>query len=112
MVHNKIRVILTLLVLIISPIALTKDNPIYLETSFLQSACSLKATRYAKGFCEGAIEAYIGLMPNWCVTDDITHDNIKRFFMTKIQQTPKSPSIRLPAQEFVWKIISMKYPCE
>ena len=59
-----------------------------MQTWFLQSTCEPKQTRYAKGYCEGAIEAYYSLMPNWCAPNDISHGEVKRYVMSKIQQAP------------------------
>ena len=112
MMQDRLRVILTSIILVISPSAIADRISTPMQTWFLQSACEPKETRYAKGFCEGAIEAYYNLMPNWCVPDDVTHGEVKRYVMIKIQQAPKSPSIRVPAEEFIWEIISKKYPCK
>lgn len=109
---KNLKVIFTLGILVISPVILAKKTPTPIQTWFLQSACELKATRYAKGFCEGVIEAYLSLMPNWCAPKDIADGEVKRYVMTKIQQAPQSPSIQIPAEDFVWEIISKKYPCK
>ena len=110
--RDKLIVFITLGILILSPVIAANRTPISMQTWFLQSACEPKQTRYAKGYCEGAIEAYYSLMPNWCVPNDIPHGEVKRYVMSKIQQAPQSPSIRIPAEEFVWQIISKKYPCK
>ena len=109
---NKLKVFVIIGMLIISPMVGAKRISTPMQTWFLQSACEPKETRYAKGFCEGAIEAYYSLMPNWCVSDDVTHGEVKRYVMSKIQQAPKSPLIRIPAEQFIWKIIAKKYPCK
>lgn len=110
--RNKLKIIIIIGILVISPIIAAERISTPMQTWFLQSACEPKETRYAKGFCEGAIEAYYSLMPNWCVSDDVTHGEVKRYVMSKIQQAPKSPLIRIPAEQFIWKIIAKKYPCK
>ena len=110
--RNKLKIIIIIGILVVSPIVAAERISTPMQTWFLQSACEPKATRYAKGFCEGVIEAYYSLMPNRCVSNDVAHDVAKRYVMSKIQQTPKSPLIRIPAEQFIWKIIAKRYPCK
>ena len=52
--QDRLRVILTSMILVISPSAIADRISTPMQTWFLQSACEPKETRYAKGFCEGA----------------------------------------------------------
>lgn len=112
LMFRNLKVILSVWILVSPPLVAAKKIPTPMQTWLLQSTCDIKATRYAKGFCEGAIEAYFSLMPNWCIPDQVAHGEVKRYVMSKIQQAPKSPSIRVPAEDFIRELISKKYPCK
>ena len=105
--HNSCIVILMLL---ISPMVAADRISTPMEAWFLQAACEPEGSKYAEGFCEGAIEAYYSLMPNWCVPHNTTHGEVKRHVISRIQEVPHG-SRRVPAEKFVWKQISKKWPC-
>ena len=107
---NKFKVFVIIGMLIISPMIGAKRISTPMQTWSLQSACEPKALRYAKGFCEGAIEAYYSLMPNWCVPHNTTHGEVQRHVIARIQELPDG-SRRVPAEKFVWEQISKKWPC-
>jgi len=76
----------------------------------LHSACSeSKSNEFAKGFCDGAIDAFASAIQDWCVPAEVTYGEVKS--LVKSQLSKSVPSATLGALEFVSRAIQKKWPC-
>ena len=66
--------------------------------------------QYAKGFCDGAIDALYSSIKNWCVPGNITHGEVQRYLKRELlKKRPQVPLLN--ADKFVANAISKKWPC-
>lgn len=76
----------------------------------LYSACSdAQSSGYARGFCEGAIDALYSSMQDWCVPSAVTHGEVKRHVKDELLRS--TPPSGLSAFEFVSRAVRRKWPC-
>ena len=76
----------------------------------LHSACrDAQTDEYARGFCDGAIDALYGLMENWCVPSDVTHREVKEHVKDELLRS--APAVGLGAFELVSRAVHRRWPC-
>lgn len=76
----------------------------------LYSACrEADTSEYAKGFCDGAIDAYKGAIRDWCVPPAVTHGEVTRHVKADLLQSP--PPLGLSAIDFVSGSVQRRWPC-
>jgi len=81
-----------------------------MSASYLYVACNEStANDYARGFCDGAIDALYGSIQDWCVPASVTHGEIKLHVKTVLLKSSPSPSIT--ASDFVNRSVQKKWPC-
>ena len=68
-----------------------------------------KNSDYARGFCEGAIDAAYSSIQNWCVPQNITHGEVKDHIRKELLIA--MPSLGLSANKFVTDIVTNKWAC-
>jgi len=84
--------------------------PTPLSTFHLYKACAESNTNeYARGFCDGAIDALYSSIDEWCVPERITHgevnEQVKHMLREQYQSAPED------ALQFVEMAIQQKWPC-
>lgn len=82
-----------------------------MSTIHLYSACK-EATKndYARGFCDGAIDALYSSLENWCVPNNVTHGQVKAKIKEELLRN--IPPISSKAFEFIKKVIGQEWPCQ
>ena len=81
-----------------------------MSATHLYSACNESmSNKYAKGFCEGAIDAFASSIQDWCVPAKVTHGEVKA--QVKNELLKSIPPASLGALEFVSRAIQKKWPC-
>jgi hypothetical protein len=81
-----------------------------MSASHLLAACKESdSNEYARGFCDGAIDALYSSIQDWCVPASVTHgevsDHIKR------QLLNSSHPLSIGAFEFVNRSVQKAWPC-
>jgi hypothetical protein len=88
----------------------TASMPTPMSASYLHYACKeSEQNEYAKGFCEGAIDALYSLIEMWCVPPDITHGEISQHIKKDLLAT--SEELNMSAYDFVKGSIGKAWPC-
>ena len=81
-----------------------------MTASHLLAACQeSNANKYAKGFCDGAIDALYSSIQDWCVPPSVTHGEIKRYIKSALLKS--NPNTSQGALEFVSRAIQKQWPC-
>ena len=81
-----------------------------MSATHLYSACNeSKFNKYAKGFCEGAIDAFASSIQDWCVPTEITNGEVKDHVKNELLNS--IPQASLGALEFVSRTIQKKWQC-
>ncbi|WP_371748001.1 Rap1a/Tai family immunity protein [Hahella aquimaris] len=76
----------------------------------LYAACQdAEKSEYARGFCDGAIDALYSSMDEWCVPPSVTHGEVKA--QVKKELLGRVPQTSYDALEFVKKAVHRKWPC-
>jgi hypothetical protein len=88
----------------------SSSMPTPISASWLHYACKEEASsEYARGFCEGVIDASYSSIQNWCVPEDITHGEVKDHIKTDLLKI--KPTGAVTAIKFVSDSINSKWPC-
>jgi hypothetical protein len=81
-----------------------------MSAGHLFAACNEStANDYAKGFCDGAIDALYGSVQDWCVPASVTHSEVKAYVKNELLKSSPSPSIS--ASDFVNRSVQKRWPC-
>ena len=81
-----------------------------MTASYLFAACNESETNeYARGFCDGAIDALYGSIQDWCVPASVIHGEVKGHIKSELLKSDRSLSIG--AFEFVNRTVQKKWPC-
>jgi len=81
-----------------------------MSASFLYVACEEAETNeYARGFCNGAIDALYSSMDEWCVPKAVTHGEVKEQVVSVLLK--EVPPASHNAMEVVSNAIQQKWPC-
>lgn len=76
----------------------------------LYTACKeVHTSEYARGFCDGAIDALYGSMEEWCVPQGVTHSEVKEKVMEELLGSV--PQTSSDALVFVTIALHRKWPC-
>tara|TARA_Y100001001_G_scaffold145736_1_gene152645 strand:- start:5830 stop:6183 length:354 start_codon:yes stop_codon:yes gene_type:complete len=101
---------LTLALLIAAPLVQADGLATPMSASFLYAACEEAETNeYARGFCEGAIDALYSSMDEWCVPDAVTHGEVKEQVVSVLLK--EAPPASRSAMEVVNDSVQQKWPC-
>ena len=78
--------------------------------TFLYAACTEAETdEYARGFCDGAIDALYSSMEDWCVPRSVTPGEVKRQVIAELLS--ERPEVSVSAMDIVENAILHKWPC-
>lgn len=103
-------VLVLLFLFIVPPYSYAKGIETPLSAIHLYSACKESDTNeYARGFCDGAIDALYSSIDDWCVPQSVTHGEVKE--QVKKELLSDSPDLSYDASEFVKRAIHLKWPC-
>jgi hypothetical protein len=81
-----------------------------MTASYLLAACQESETnKYAKGFCDGAIDAFYSSIQDWCVPPSVTHGEVKQHIKSALLSSDLTLS--RSALEFVSRTVQKKWPC-
>ena len=81
-----------------------------LSATHLFAACNESGTNeYAKGFCDGAIDALYSSIQDWCVPASVTHRQVKADIKHELLEANHLLSIS--AFEFVNRSVQKAWPC-
>jgi hypothetical protein len=81
-----------------------------MSAGHLFAACNESTTNdFARGFCDGAIDALYGSIQDWCVPASVTHSEVKTHVKKELLKSSLSPSIS--ASDFVNRSVQKKWPC-
>lgn len=106
---NTNRTGLILALLIAAPLVQADGVATPMSASFLYAACEEAETNeYARGFCEGAIDALYSSMDEWYVPEAITHGEVKDQVVSVLLKDV--PPASRSAMEVVNKAIQQKWP--
>lgn len=76
----------------------------------LYSAClDAQRNEYARGFCDGSIDAFYSLTKVWCVPSTVPHGEVKQYVRAVLIK--KAPPISLSASDAVANAIQLGWPC-
>jgi hypothetical protein len=100
-----------LMLLLMSWSSYSSPMPTPLSAITLHMACKEAKTReYARGFCDGAIDAAYSSIQNWCVPEHVTHGQVKEYIQSELIK--ETPAVWLNFNKFVVDAISYKWPCK
>ena len=109
----KVMVFLLPLVMLLAMIPATSISasmPTPMAAIYLYSACKdTDSSDYARGFCDGAIDALYSSIENWCVPEDVTHGEVRTFIKNKLLAS--IPPVLTQARDFVTTTVNDKWPC-
>lgn len=81
-----------------------------MSAAHLFAACNESTTNdFARGFCDGAIDALYGSIPDWCVPAKVTHGEVKTHVKRELLKSSPIPAIS--ASDFVNRSVQKKWPC-
>jgi hypothetical protein len=84
------------------------DTP--MSALHLYSAClDAQRSEYARGFCDGSIDAFYSSTKVWCVPSTVTHGEVKQHVRAALIK--KAPPISLSASDAVANTIQLEWPC-
>ena len=100
----------TLLLFLASPLSYAERVETPLSALHLYTACKdAETSEYARGFCEGAIDALYSSIDEWCVPQSVTHGEVKEQIMKELLR--RVPRMSKNADEFVKNAVHLKWPC-
>ena len=81
-----------------------------LSAIWLSFACDEYDTSdYARGFCDGAIDAIYSTMSGWCVPSAVSHGEVQRYVREMlVLNSPEG----VTASEHIISIIQIRWPCD
>ncbi len=98
------------LFLLVSPLIHAEKIETSLSAMHLYSACSdAEKSEYARGFCDGAIDALYSSINEWCNPTTVTHGEVKQQVIDVLLES--IPNTSSSAEEVVNKAIQSKWPC-
>ena len=106
----KIILIETLIMIsLASNIAFSAPVATPMSANHLFTACKQASqSEYARGFCDGAIDALYSSIQDWCVPSSVTHGEVKsRIMGDLLVATPQ----QISAFEFVNRSVQKSWPC-
>ena len=104
-------ILLTLVLIPCSSYSYSSPMPTPLSAITLHMACKEAKTReYARGFCDGAIDAAYSSIQNWCVPGHVTHGEVKDYIKSELIK--EVPLVFVNFNKFVADAISIKWPCK
>jgi len=107
---NRYKTGLILTLLIVAPVVQADGAATLMSAAFLYAACEETETNeYARGFCDGAIDALYSSMGEWCVPDAVTHGEVKKQVVSVLLN--EVPPASRSAMEVVNNAIQQKWPC-
>jgi len=81
-----------------------------MSAKHLYAACNeAQSNKYAEGFCDGAIDALVSSIQDWCVPAEIKHLEVNA--QVKNELLKSIPLASLGALEFVSRAIQKKWSC-
>lgn len=76
----------------------------------LYAACNASmSNEYARGFCDGAMDALYSSIQDWCVPVSVTHKQVKEIIKHALLDAP--PPASMSAFEFVNRTVQKEWPC-
>lgn len=67
---------------------------------------------YAKGYCDGVIDASLNNLERWCVPEDVTWGEVKRLLIRNIKEANlKQPISSLSIVKWIDGALNTKWPC-
>jgi hypothetical protein len=99
-----------MVILLTSGNVLSAPIPTPISAMRLFSACSESDhNEYARGFCDGAIEALYSSIQNFCVPASVTHGEVKDHVKDDLLEANALP--KGSAFEFVNRSVQKAWPC-
>ena len=81
-----------------------------MPATHLYAACNESGVKeYARGFCDGAIDALYSSIQDWCVPANVTHGEVQAHIKSELLET--TPSLAISAFEFVNRSVQKAWPC-
>ncbi len=103
----------TIIVIALSISAPALSAPIAtpMSASHLLAACKESdRNKYAKGFCDGAIDVLYSSIQDWCVPASVTHGEVKAHIKHDLLNS--SQPLSIGAFEFVSRSVQKAWPCQ
>ena len=100
--------LIALITLFYSEVSISETMPTPMPAGHLFSACN-NNSKYAQGFCDGAIDALQSGNENWCVPSNVTHGEVKQ--RVKKALTAPNANLTLSALSFVNNVLKKEWPC-
>jgi hypothetical protein len=69
-------------------------------------------SEYARGFCDGSIEAIYSSMDGWCVPDSVTHGQVQSLVKSGLARKLSNGGPLMRASDGVIEIIQEAWPCD
>jgi hypothetical protein len=99
-----------LVLIFFSPAAYPAKIDTPMSALHLYSAClDAQWNEYARGFCDGCIDAFYSSTKVWCVPSNVTHGEVKKYVRAVLIK--KAPPISLSASDAVANAIQLGWPC-
>ena len=92
----------------------TYNQPV--SINWWQEACdegyAAPENKYAKGYCDGVIDASLNNLERWCVPENVTWGEVKNLLVTNIKEANlKKPISSLSIVKWIDGALNTKWPC-